>query len=764
MKPLFFAFFIVFSVFAQQRSNSHVYSQVSPERDHNPGSDMILTHDPDSLISTVVDLINPDSIRHTIQQLQDMGTRNMTAPNRKQVAEWIRDRYIALGFENTVIDSFFATVYVNYPNIQVDTALWQYNVVASFTGSANHDDIYVMGSHYDCMNQDNFMGISPGADDNASGVAAAIEIARAMKASGYIPAATIHFIAFGAEEFMYYSDSTGASHYVNLALKGNKKIHFALINDMIANEPDETGWEFDLYTIDTASLLTRLAVEMSGKFTMLEPSMVFMDHLPDDASSFEANGFESLFFIEHNFSNNYHTANDVVDSCNMEYCAELTRLNAAMLVRSASSPLAVKSFFIGDPGNGTSLNPHWKASTESDLEGYNLYFGSQPGIYDTVITTTDTSFLFDGLSQGDLYYIAVSAINTDGYESALIEKNGSPSIITLDKGILIVNDSKGGISNPTDDDINTMYDTLCYGFEHELLDATNLDKMPISILGQYSSVIWHIENFQWDASVLNASRDDIRNYLDAGGHCLFTLYNPTEMIGEAKEYPAAFKEGTFMYDIANIDSVRNEPMKWFSGAKPVLSMFDSIYIDPVKIPSNNHQVPFIEALTPAPGGEVIYLYDSEYDSLTPQGSYKGLPVAIQNKEPEKNVVITSFPLFYMEPSQAEAFVFTVMHDLFGEGYLGITHEPGMDDDLNLEIFPNPATDILNIAFTLKETQSVNIRLFNIYGQEMISLLNGRYEKGCHIVPVQIENLEQGLYLCEIGTNNEIRQAIQVMIH
>ena len=45
-------------------------------------------------------------MRQTIQSLQDFGTRFMLAPNRKEVANWIREKYISLGINNTVIDSF----------------------------------------------------------------------------------------------------------------------------------------------------------------------------------------------------------------------------------------------------------------------------------------------------------------------------------------------------------------------------------------------------------------------------------------------------------------------------------------------------------------------------------------------------------------------------------------------------------------------------------------------------------------------------------
>ena len=46
-----------------------------------------------------------------------------------------------------------------------------------------------------------FIHFAPGADDNASGTAAALEIARVIISNGYQPEATIKFITFGAEEY-----------------------------------------------------------------------------------------------------------------------------------------------------------------------------------------------------------------------------------------------------------------------------------------------------------------------------------------------------------------------------------------------------------------------------------------------------------------------------------------------------------------------------------------------------------------------------------
>ena len=74
---------------------------------------------------------------------------------------------------------------------------------------------------------------APGANDNASGVAAMIEIARVMKSRKYTPAISIQFIAFGAEELGFLGSADFAAKLAFLC----RPLKFMINNDMIAYEP-----------------------------------------------------------------------------------------------------------------------------------------------------------------------------------------------------------------------------------------------------------------------------------------------------------------------------------------------------------------------------------------------------------------------------------------------------------------------------------------------------------------------------------------------
>jgi acetylornithine deacetylase/succinyl-diaminopimelate desuccinylase-like protein len=133
----------------------------------------------DSLIQLCTSKINPDSIKATMLQLQNFGTRFSLAPNHKEVALWLQNKFISMGY-NTVLDSFELITHCTL-NFCHDTNTYmtmQYNVVATKQGDVNPDREYIIGGHYDSYSTNNPLVYAPGADDDASGVAATIEIAR----------------------------------------------------------------------------------------------------------------------------------------------------------------------------------------------------------------------------------------------------------------------------------------------------------------------------------------------------------------------------------------------------------------------------------------------------------------------------------------------------------------------------------------------------------------------------------------------------------
>jgi hypothetical protein len=146
------------------------------------GQDRNREQSTDSTIAAALGQVRSDSLLSYVQSLQDFGTRFMIAPNRKEVATWIMDKFISFGITESRLDSFPCYTFVNAPPYFVyDTTTWQYNVEAKITGSVYPSSEVVMMGHYDdCVIDVDPMTVAPGADDNASGVAALLSPGRPL--------------------------------------------------------------------------------------------------------------------------------------------------------------------------------------------------------------------------------------------------------------------------------------------------------------------------------------------------------------------------------------------------------------------------------------------------------------------------------------------------------------------------------------------------------------------------------------------------------
>lgn len=108
------------------------------------------------------------------------------------------------------------------------------NIIGEKKGQRDPEDILVVGAHYDTVPG------SPGADDNASGVAALLELARLLKDKNI--AKTIHFVAFVNEEPpFFFSKKMGSWQYAKHAYQDKKNITAMLSLESIGYYSDDKG-------------------------------------------------------------------------------------------------------------------------------------------------------------------------------------------------------------------------------------------------------------------------------------------------------------------------------------------------------------------------------------------------------------------------------------------------------------------------------------------------------------------------------------------
>ncbi|MFN8240363.1 MAG: M20/M25/M40 family metallo-hydrolase [Bacteroidales bacterium] len=270
-----------------------------------------------------------DSIEQHVKWLENMGTRFALSPNRRQVADRIRKKLVGWGYQNASLDSFRISVYYNGSLYDQ----WQYNVIAKLEGSADLDSVCIIGGHYDntlrSTSGNPFEG-AYGANDNASGTAAMLEMARAMKKIDYKPRNDIMFIAYGAEEL----GLLGSKSHSETASVSGMKIIMMLNNDMIGYEPSDnsTGWKVDIMDYTSSGILRYKAQELVHKYTLLDHVHDNTYNKQSDSYPYSQKGYPALFFFSYSFDPNYHTLLDISQNCNFKYCAEVVKISAALLV------------------------------------------------------------------------------------------------------------------------------------------------------------------------------------------------------------------------------------------------------------------------------------------------------------------------------------------------------------------------------------------------------------------------------------------------
>jgi len=290
----------------------------------------------DSLVKDGVSKIEKDSIAVFMQELVDFKTRFMLADNHRDIAVWIQNRFRGFGYTDVVLDSFQNTLEFPPRSGEMHTT-WQYNVIAHLEGSRTQDTMAVLGAHYDCLtlgpDQDPYT-YSPGANNNASGVAACLEVARLIIQQESQPIHPIDFVAFGSEEFMtmFAEGGSGAENYVGQLKDSGRYVFMMIDNNQISYRPSADDWRLDFQNCPRSSWITDAARYYAGRYTRIVP-VDTSDHINyTDAFYFWSAGYPAIFFEEYHFCPHTFTDKDIPENCDMTYCAEVAKISMALLL------------------------------------------------------------------------------------------------------------------------------------------------------------------------------------------------------------------------------------------------------------------------------------------------------------------------------------------------------------------------------------------------------------------------------------------------
>jgi hypothetical protein len=284
-------------------------------------------------ITSMVNAVSDSALFETISGLQGFETRWCQSGNEWPVSKWFRGKFAELGLTNVLLDSF---PYGNTPEA---------NVVATLPGTRYPNKEIIVGGHIDSYSSDR--NHAPGADDDASGAAAVLEVARVLVSSGYKPSATIRFLGFAAEE----AGLIGSSHYARKAKEENRDITMMMNFDMIgytSSANPQRRFNIVYYPPDTET--SDLVVSAATSYTSLTPLKSVRYQASVDSYSFAIEGYLSVTCIEYedDFNPYYHSPNDLISHLDTSYVRDITKtglaailLTDAMLATSVAPPSTV---------------------------------------------------------------------------------------------------------------------------------------------------------------------------------------------------------------------------------------------------------------------------------------------------------------------------------------------------------------------------------------------------------------------------------------
>src|SRR6266567_3356961 len=375
---------------------------------------------PDPGLRAMLRDIDPGRIKATILKLVGFGTRHTASSQTDPVrgigaaTAWVFGQLQAIAATSSGRMTVQEQTFVQPVSATIPVPTTITNVIATLKGTASPERLYVVTGHLDSRVTDvlNFTSDAPGADDDGSGVAVVLELAR-LFATRQFPGTLVFATVAGEEQGIYGSafmaaqmkaagddvqgmfsnDIVGASqawdgtrpdpHTVRLFVEG---IPTAATQAQIALM-QSVGGENDGATHQLARFVTDVAPsELTGMHVRViwrrDRYLRGSDHL-----SFQQQGYPAARFTEprENFNHEHQdvrVANgvqfgDLPQFVDFQYTARVAKVNGAALWALATNPSTPKNLQIhtappaGFPGtNLTALS--WNANPEPDLAGYEV--------------------------------------------------------------------------------------------------------------------------------------------------------------------------------------------------------------------------------------------------------------------------------------------------------------------------------------------------------------------------------------------------------
>lgn len=415
----------------------------------------------DAEIENILNNVSKDSLQSYIHQLVNFNTRSTLSSQTDKTKgigaarNWVLNKFKTYAQQsNGRMTAYIDTTTLYADGKRLNRNILLGNVIAVLKGTDTADKrIFLMSGHLDSRRTDvmDSVNFAPGANDDASGVAAVIEAARVLSLHNF-PATIILMAVSGEEQGLF-----GSEFMADKAAKNNLQIEAVLNNDIIgSNNSSGTNiinntqlrvFSEPFSVLDTGRTLQRirsLGLENDGKSRQLaryvkeigeryvdnlEIVMVYRsdrflrggDHIP-----FAEKGFAAVRLTEMNENFNHQhqdvrTENgiaygDLEDYMDFNYLKKNAQVNIACLANLAKSPSAPQnvSLDVKDLTNFTSIS--WSKPQHGNVKGYYLLMReTTSAVWQKKTFTTDTSINLP--YSKDNYFFAVQSVSDDGNES-----------------------------------------------------------------------------------------------------------------------------------------------------------------------------------------------------------------------------------------------------------------------------------------------------------------------------------------------------------
>lgn len=414
----------------------------------------------------IIGQVSKENIKKDVRVLANFGTRHTLSDTLSETRgigaarRWIFDQFQSISENcNGCLEVFYQKNFHEANGQRLVKPVWINNVVAIQRGAQFPNRFVIMSGDIDSRVSDpnDFTSDSPGANDNASGMAGTLEAARVL--SQYQFQNSIIYTGLSGEEQGLY----GGVGLAKWAKEKGWEIIGILNNDMIGNiegvdgvidnrtfrifseatppnEKEQTRKARRYYggEVDGNSRQLARYIHKTVKKYMPEmnPKMIYRldrfgrggHHRP-----FNDLGYAGVRIMEahENYTQQHQdlrtengvTYGDVFEAVNFGYAQKLTAVNAICLAALAWSPPAVSEFAIGGIVE-SSARFRWKPVDDPNISAYKIYWR------DTTSPTWDHSRLVGNVSEATLqgividnFFFGISTVGKNGMESPVVFPN-----------------------------------------------------------------------------------------------------------------------------------------------------------------------------------------------------------------------------------------------------------------------------------------------------------------------------------------------------